>query len=280
MFNKKQYMIKRYTISTVGFIAKLLLAFIFIFPFYWMIVSSFKPYLEAIRFPPTLIPETFTIEAYVSAIKMLDVFTMFKNSFIIMVSIVVLQLLVSVPAAYALAKYKFKGKNLVFGLVIVGFMVPTVITFIPIYLMFAKMKMLNSLLPQIIPFGAHAFGIFLLRQNFMQISDELLESARLDNASEVRIMTKIMLPMSLPTIVTAALFSFISHWNAYFWPMVMVRSEKYYPVTLGINRLKDVEFLDWPLIMAGNTMLVLPILLLFLLASKRIISAMAYKGIK
>lgn len=279
--NKNKYKIRRYATNIADVLLKMFLCVIFVFPFLWMVTTSFKSYFESIQFPPTLWPENFTLEAYVSVFKRLDLGIYIKNSVIIMVTIVVIQVLVSVPAAYALAKYDFVGKKLVFGLVIVGFMVPTQVTFIPIYLMFAKMGILNSLWPQILPFGAQAFGIFLLRQNFMQISDELLESARLDDASELRIMTKIMLPMAKPTIVTSGLLSFITHWNAYFWPLVMARNEKYQPLTMAINRLRDQDVgTEWPIVMAGNVLLVLPILIIFLIASKKIISAMAYKGIK
>ena len=111
--------------------------------------------------------------------------------------------------------------------------------------------------------------------------DELIESARLDNASEWRIMTHLMIPMAKPTFVTVALLSFISHWNAYFWPLVITTTEQVKPFTLAIEKLKDLDYgIVWPTIMAGNVILVLPVLLLFLFCSKRIISAMAYRGVK
>ena len=168
-----------------------------------------------------------------------------------------------------------------FGLVLIAFMIPGQITFISVYILMAKWKLLGTLLPQIIPFGANAFGIFLLRQSFMQVPEEIIESAKLDNASELKIMTKIMLPMSKSTMITIALFSFISHWNAYFWPLVMTDSEKVRPLTIAIERLKDVEYgINWNILMAGNVLLVLPILVIFVFASKKIIEAFAYKGVK
>lgn len=140
---------------------------------------------------------------------------------------------------------------------------------------------LNTLWPQILPFGANAFGIFLLRQNFMQIPEEVIESARMDNANEVRIMASIMMPMAKASLVTVALFSFISHWNAYFWPLVMCRTESVKPIILAIADLKNLEIgIVWPTIMAGNTLVVLPVLVLFAFASKKIISSMAYRGVK
>lgn len=204
-----------------------------------------------------------------------------KNSVIIIVCIVAIQIVVMVPAAYAFARYDFKGNALLFGIVTVAFMVPSQVTFVSIYIMFSNLGLMRTLLPQILPFGANAFGIFLLRQTFKQVPDELIESARLDNASEWRIMTHLMIPMAKPTFVTVALLSFISHWNAYFWPLVITTTEQVKPFTLAIEKLKDLDYgIVWPTIMAGNVILVLPVLLLFLFCSKRIISAMAYRGVK
>lgn len=265
---------------------KLLLCLIFAFPFYWMIVTSFKTKAESIRWPPTLWPQGFSLEGYRTVFESMELWMYLKNSVFIILWVMVIQLIVMVPAAYAFAKYDFKGKNIMFALVLVAYMTPTVITFIPVYIMFAKINpfgisLLNTLWPQILPFGANAFGIFLLRQNFMQIPEEVIESARMDNASELRIMTRIMIPMSKASLITVALFSFISHWNAYFWPLVMCRTEPVKPIILAVADLKSLDSgIVWPTIMAGNTLVILPILVLFAFASQKIIASMAYRGVK
>lgn len=276
-----RYQVKKLITGTISTILKLFVCLFFAFPFYWMIATSFKTYTESILYPPTLWPQNFTLEGYLTVIEGLNLGMYLKNSIIIIVCIVAIQIVVMVPAAYAFARYKFKGNALLFGIVTVAFMVPSQVTFVSIYIMFSKLGLMRTLLPQILPFGANAFGIFLLRQTFKQVPDELLESARLDNASEWRIMTHIMIPMAKPTFVTVALLSFISHWNAYFWPLVITTTEQVKPFTLGIEKLKDLDYgIVWPTIMAGNVILVLPVLILFLLGSKRIISAMAYRGVK
>lgn len=273
--------LKCYLPRLPGDLIKLAVVLLFVFPFYWMFITSFKPYVETIQFPPTLWPQQFTLDAYKTILGKMNLLNYTKNSIIITLSIIVLQVFVMIPAAYAFAKYDFKGKSLMFGLVLIAFMIPGQITFISVYILMAKWKLLGTLLPQIIPFGANAFGIFLLRQSFMQVPEEIIESAKLDNASELKIMTKIMLPMSKSTMITIALFSFISHWNAYFWPLVMTDSEKVRPLTIAIERLKDVEYgINWNILMAGNVLLVLPILVIFVFASKKIIEAFAYKGVK
>lgn len=280
------YRLARFGKKAAAATGKLLLCLAFAFPFYWMIVTSFKTKAESIQWPPTLWPQHFSLEGYQTVFDSMDLAMYLKNSIVIILWVMLIQIVIMVPAAYAFAKYDFKGKSLMFALVLVAYMTPTVITFIPVYIMFAKVapfgvNLLNTLWPQILPFGANAFGIFLLRQNFMQIPEEVIESARMDNASELRIMTHIMIPMSKASLVTVALFSFISHWNAYFWPLVMCRTEPVKPIILAIADLKNLDSgIVWPTIMAGNTLVILPILILFAFASQKIIASMAYRGVK
>lgn len=203
------------------------------------------------------------------------------NSVLVTAGVIILQLLVMVPAAYSFAKHRFFGQGLFFSLVLIAFMIPGQITFITVYLTMADWKLLSTLWPQILPFGANAFGIFMLRQAFKQIPNEVIESARLDHASELQIMTRILLPMSKSAMITIALFSFVGHWNSYFWPLVMTNTDMVRPLTIAIEKLKDVEYgLIWPNIMAGNVLLVLPVVVLYAFASKKIIQAFAYRGMK
>ncbi len=263
-------------------ILKLLAVLIFVFPFYWMFITSFKTYNEAILTPPTLWPVNFTFDNFINiAQKEINFGRYALNTVIVTLSVIVLQLVIMVPAAYAFAKRNFPLKGVMFGVVLVAFMIPSQVTYIPIYLMMAKARLISSLWPQILPFAANAFGIFMLRQSFKQIPDELVESARLDSASETQIMTRIMLPMCKSSMVTIAMFSFIGHWNSYFWPLVMTNSEKYRPLTMYIEKLKDIEYgLMWNNIMAANVILVVPVLIVFLFASKKIIAAFGYNGMK
>jgi len=263
-------------------ILKIIIMLIFVFPFYWMFITAFKFYNEAIQTPPTLWPVNFTFSNFTNIWEMEVSFTRyFINSVVVTASIIVMQLVIMVPAAYAFAKRDFPCKGILFGVVLVAFMIPGQVTYIPIYLMMAKFKLIASLWPQILPFAANAFGIFMLRQSFKQIPDELIESARLDNATETQIQTRIMLPMCKSAMVTIALFSFVSHWNAYFWPLVMTNNEKYRPLTMYIEKIKDAEYgLIWNNIMAANVILVIPVLIFFFFASKKIIQAFAYNGVK
>ncbi len=273
--------LRRYLPQLPKDIFKVFVVLLFLFPFYWMFITSFKTYNETIQVPPTLWPREFTLEAYQTIFSGMDLTHYIKNSVIITLSIIVIQTLVMIPAAYAFAKYEFAGKRLMFALVLAAFMIPRQITFIPVYIMMARWKLLDTLLPQIIPFGANAFGIFLLRQSFMQVPEEIIEAAKLDNATEFQIMTEIMLPMCRSTMITIALFSFVSHWNAYFWPLVMTDTDKVRPLTIAIEKLKDLEYgINWNLQMAGNVLLVAPIIIVLIFASRKILEAYAYRGVK
>jgi sn-glycerol 3-phosphate transport system permease protein len=267
--------------QVIGILVKVIICVIFIFPFVWMLSVSFQTEQETTRLPITLIPSHLNWQSYVDAWNCAPFAVYIKNSVIIIISIILLQTIIMVPAAYAFAKFDFKGKGFLFSLILIAFMMPTQVTFLPVYYMMSDWKVMKTLLPQILPFMTNAFGIFLLRQYFMQVPDELIEAAKLDNASEVQILSKIMLPMSKPGISAIALLSFVGHWNDYFWPLVMTNSDEVRPITIGVARLKDAEGnLQWNMIMAGNMFLVFPIVFIYILASRYIINSFVYSGIK
>jgi len=261
---------------------KLICVIVFVFPFYWMIVTSFKTYGEAIQVPPTLWPKNFTFEAYVNIYNLgINFWDYAKNSVIVTAGVIVLQCLVMIPAAYAFAKRQFAGKGIAWAVVISALMIPGTCTYVPIYLMLAKAGLIPSLWPQIIPHGCNVFGIFMLRQAFKQVPDELLESARLDSATEMQIVLRIMLPMAKAALITICLFSFIGTWNSYFWPLVMTNNDKYRPLTMYIERVQDADVGNkWNQVMAANVLLVGPVLVIYLFASQKIIRAFTYNGVK
>ena len=275
--------LRKYLPKLPGDVLLIFVILLFVFPFYWMGSTAFKTYQEAIRTPPTLIPEVFTLgnlkEIFTGADNILRYAC---NSLIITASVVVIQVLVMVPAAYAFATREFPFKKALFGIVLVAFMIPEQITYISVYLMFSKARLIDTLLPQILPFGANAFGIFLLRQSFRQINPEVFEAARMDDAGEWKIMLKVALPMCRSSLIATMMFSVIGIWNSYFWPLVMTNSDKFRPLTLYVEKLKqDAEQgLQWNLIMAGNLILVVPILIIYCFGSKQIIKAFTYNGIK
>lgn len=272
---------KNTILNILDILGKLIIIVIMAFPFLWMISASFQTLQETITVPPTLIPGQFNFDNFREVFKTINVWQYLVNSIIVCITIVFVQYLIIVPAAYSLAKIDFKAKPLLFGLVMVGQMIPMQITFLPIYFMFSKAKLMDTYTALIIPFISNPFGIFLLRQYFMQVPSEVIEAAKLDDASDIKIMFKIMMPMVRSALITIGLLSFISNWNAYFWPLIMTNKDAFRTLPIGISLLKDADSLQrWNVIMAGNLLLVLPMLLLYIFASKKIRNAFVYSGIK
>ena len=260
---------------------KLCIIVVIAFPFYWMVSTSLKDYTEALQFPPTLFPKTVHWENYTHVFEIVPIGLYFRNSVVVSLLVLVLQYLIIVPAAYSFARHEYFGKNLFFGIVLLGLMIPQQITFLPVYFMFSKMMLLKTFIPLVLPFISNPFGIFMLRQYFMQIPQEVIEAARLDDAGNMKIMFKVMMPMAKPALITIGLLSFISTWNSYFWPLIMTSSETFRTLPVGIAALKSSETLQmWHIIMAGNVVLVIPILLVYMFASKKIRNSFVYSGIK
>ncbi|ALC83534.1 MULTISPECIES: carbohydrate ABC transporter permease [Bacillus] len=254
---------------------------IFALPFVWMISTSFKTLGETMTFPPQWLPNQLLWENFSKAWNSGPFFTYFINSLIVSISILVLQFLTIIPAAYAFARYQFKGRGFFFSLTMITLMIPAQLIFLPVYLQMSSWGLLNTLWALILPFASSAFGIFLLRQAFKQVPEELLEAARLDEASEWRIIYKIMIPIAKPVLITFGLFSFITHWNDYFWPLVMTTNDTARTLPLGISKLREVDGgVAWNILMAGNMILVIPILIVFFFAQRQIIRAFVYTGVK
>jgi sn-glycerol 3-phosphate transport system permease protein len=264
-----------------GSILLILLALVFVFPFFWMLATAFKTLPELMQLPPTLLPQHFTLDNFRQAWSSSNFPQYIFNSFVISVSILVLQFAVIFPAAYTFARKKFFGSGVLFQLVLLGLMIPEQVTFLPVYLMFSKFGLIDTYAALIVPFIFSPFGIFFLTQSIRQIPDEIFESACLDKASERRVLRKIVFPMVRPTAITFALFSFITHWNEYFWVLSMTTSDKIRTLSLGVAFLLNNEGLkNWNVLMAGAVLQVLPILVLYLFASSKIKSAFSYSGIK
>ncbi|QRG67472.1 carbohydrate ABC transporter permease [Brevibacillus choshinensis] len=265
--------------KTVEWVLLAAVGLVFLFPFLWMFLTAFKTMPEVYQFPPTWWPESWQFENFRIAWSSGPFVTYVMNSILVAGGILILQFLIAVPAAYAFARYRFPGRNLLFGLSLIALMIPSQVIFLPVYVEMSHWGLVNTLWSLILPFGASAFGIFLLRQSFMQVPDEVIEAARLDSASEWKIMWTIMVPMAKPVLVTFGLFSFIYHWNDYFWPLIMTNSDSVRTLPIGISMLKAAEGgKQWNVIMAGNLILVLPILVVFFIAQRHIISAFVYQS--
>lgn len=254
------------------------------FPVYWLIVSSLKTQQEMRLAVPTFWPQSFSWSNYAEAFRIIPYARFFGNTLLMSAGIVVLQLNVALLAAFAFAKGRFRGKEVLFFLVLAAMIVPDQVTFVPVYVMMSKLNWLDTFWALIIPHGASAYGIFLLRQAFKSVNNDVLEAARVDGGGRLTLLYRILLPMTMPTVVTLAVLQFISAWNSYFWPLIMTNSNDMRVLTVGISMLRDSiagdEAMYFHIIMAASVMAIVPIVILFTFMQKHIVSAMANSTFK
>lgn len=249
------------------------------FPFFWMLTGSVKPLGESRTDPPTVIPQHVTFDSYRSLFQDLDFGTYLTNTLVV-VLIDSAGLILMAMAGYAFAKLRFRGRGAMFALVLATMMIPAQITMIPTYLLLNGVHLTNTLLGIALPSLVSAFSIFLFRQFMAKIPDEILEAARLDGASEVRIFARIVLPMSKPIMAVQAVLTFIAGWNSFLWPLIIANDQSKYTLAVGLSLLNQQTSINPPLQMAGATLMVLPILIVFAALQKHIIRGFTMSGMK
>ena len=263
----------------IGFLA--LVALVEVFPYFWIATTSLKDLAGVLQFPPSLLPLPPHWENYVQAWQSGPFPRYLLNNVITTFGILVLQLFLGCLAAYAFSKLQFPGRDLCFFLVIACLMVPPQIRFIPIYIMLAKVGLLNTYAAIILPYATSALGTFLIREAFNGISDDILDAARIDGANVLQIIFRILAPIAKPTIIAFSLFSVVYHWNDYFWPLVMTTDETVRTLPLGVALLREEGTGSrWHIIMAGNMFVVVPMILIFLAAQRHIIRAFTFTSPK
>ncbi len=239
-------------------------------PFVWMVSLSVKSPGEIFSGSFSLLPQQWHLaENYGRALTASPLPKFMLNGLGVCLAILTLQILVCAPAAYALAKLEFKGRNLLFGLVLVGLLIPHQVLALPQFIMGYQLGILNSYAALVFPFIVSPFGIFLMRQFFKTIPDDVVHAARLDGLSEFAIVWRVMVPMALPAIIAFSIFSVVSHWNDLFWPLIAVRSEEMMPPPLGIMTFKnEAAGSDYGPLMAASTLVVAPLIIAFLSAQR------------
>lgn len=262
--------------------ALLLTGALILLPFVWMVSLSLKPPGEIFGGSFTFLPRQWhAIENYTAAITKAPLPRYMLNGFIVCAAILALQIFICAPAAYALAKLNFKGRDVLFGLVLIGLLVPNQVLALPLFILGYQLGILNTYAALIFPFVVSPFGIFLFRQFFKSIPDDIVHAARLDGFSEFSIVWRIMVPMALPAIIAFSIFSVVSHWNGLFWPLIAVRSESLMPPPLGIMVFKNEEAgSDYGPLMAASTLIVLPLIVAFLSAQRWFVDGLTKGAIK
>ena len=251
-------------------------------PFVLMLATSFKPKDEIFSPEFHLLPRHWAAaENYYQALTQVPLLHFLLNGAVVTIAIFALQVLVNVPAAYALAKLRFRGRGLMFGAVLVCLLIPYQAVALPIYILFYKLGLLNTYASLVLPFTISVFGIFLMRQFFLGVPDDLIDAARIDGMSEYGIVWGVMAPTAIPALVAFGIFSLVAHWNDYFWPLIAVGDQSLYTPPLGIAFLKlNGEGTAYGPLMAAATIVITPLVLAFLLAQRRFIEGITFTGIK
>jgi sn-glycerol 3-phosphate transport system permease protein len=252
----------------------LLAASVWLVPYAFMLSTSLKTLPELLRTPSAPLPSAPNLGAYRAVFEAMPVEHYLGNTVVMAVTIALLQIVVALPAAYALAKLDFRGRNFLLTAVVATLLVPAEVRFVPVFVGLAEVGWVNTMAALILPFGVSAFGTFLLRQALLSVPDSLIEAARLDGASELRIIYGLLPPVLLPSLSAFFLFSFVAHWNDYFWPLVMTTDEAVRTLPLGVALLREQGTgMRWHVVMAGNVVLSAPMLALFVVAQRHLIRA-------
>lgn len=250
-------------------------------PFIWMVLGSLKPTTELRQVPPTWWPQNPSLDNYSQLFSRLSFGTYFANSAIVAVVVTVGNLLFCSMLGYALAMLDFRGKKVVFVAVLATLMIPGVVTFVPLFVLVANAGLVDTLPGLMLPFLAAPFGVFLMRQFILGLPRDLLDAGRVDGAGELRIFARIILPLCGPALATLGILTFLGSWNNFLWPLVVAQTEDTYtlPVALALYS-KGQNSTNYGLLLAGATVVVIPILMIFLAFQRKVIEGIATTGIK
>ena len=269
-------MLRRWTITLLA----ALVAFVTIAPLLWMLSVSFMAPGEASGFPPPLFPANPGFDNYRTLFGSFGIGRFLANSLLVSTLATGLALLFTVPAGYAFAKLRFKGRDATFRLLVAALVVPGQIGMLPLFLELKAMGLVNSYAGALVPWLAGIFGIFLVRQYCLSIPDEMLEAARIDGASEAQILRRIVLPILTPIVVTLALFVFLSSWNDFMWPLIVLADQQLYTLPVALAAMSRQHVQDNELMMAGAVVTTLPVLILFLSLQRFYLSGLLTGSVK
>lgn len=249
------------------------------FPFFWMVTTSLKPLREARTYPPKVLPDDVDPGSYVTLFRDLD-FGRYLVNTVIVVLVGFVGLGFMAMAGYGFARYRFRGKNLMFLVVLATLMIPVQVTLIPSYLILNKIGLTNTVVGIAVPTLVSAFGIFLFRQFMETLPIEVFEAARLDGAGEFRIFWSIVLPLSKPILAVQTILTFIAGWNSFIWPLVIAGKQENYTLSVGLSLLNQQQTVDPPLQMAGASLMVIPTILLFVALQRFVVAGFTMSGLK
>jgi multiple sugar transport system permease protein len=256
-------------------------AIFMIMPFFWMVLTSFKSLSEINRLPITWLPDSFlNLRNWQHMVSGYPSLRWLWNSVVVSVISITSSIFFCSLAGYAFAKLRFRGRNVCFAIVLAVLMVPFEVTFLPLFVMLSRIDLTNTYLGIIFPNIMSALGVFIFRQFMMTVPDDYLDAARIDGASEWAIFYRVVVPLASPAIVTVAVLKFIMSWNSFLWPLVMASNQAMMTLPVGMQTMVDQFIIDYGLLAATSTLMVVPPLILFLVAQRWVISGMVMSGLK
>ena len=251
---------------------------IMIFPFVWMFLTSFKTVAESMQIPPDILPKSWSLDAFKDALNSLPFAALYKNTLLRIFWRVVCAVVFSSMAGYAFAKLHFKGKNLLFGIVVVQMMLPSQIFIIPQYQMLAKVGLTNTVFALVFPGLVSAFGTFFLRQAYMGIPDEISEAAYLDGCNQWQTFTKVMVPLTTSSMSALAIFTAVFAYGDLMWPLIANTDLNMMTLSSGLATLRGQFSTNFPVLMAGSLLAMIPMIILYLIFQKQLIEGVAMTG--
>ena len=263
-------------------IALVAIAIIMLIPFFWLVTSSLKTQTEIFAYPPQWFPNPIRWENYTEALTIQPFGLYLRNSLIVVTLNVFAVVLSSSFCAYGFARLRFRGRDFWFGIVLATLFLPYAITIVPSFIIFTRLGWVNTFLPLVVPpfFGGGAFNIFLMRQFFRTIPEELADAARIDGCSEFGIYWRIMLPLSKPALITVAIFTFLAAWNDLLGPLIYLRNPDLFTVAVGLSSFRSVLDASWHYQLAVATSVILPVVILFFIAQRYFIRGVVLTGLK
>ncbi len=260
----------------------ILMALIVLFPFYWMIISSLKTLEEYRLSVPTFWPQTIMFSNYAEAFTTASLGSLFKNTLFVGVVSTLLSLVITVLCAFAFARLEFKGRDTLFGLLLATMMIPGELFTITNYVTVAQLGWMNTFTVLIVPFLVSVFYIYLLKQNFLQIPNELYLAAKVDGTSDIKYLWKVMIPLSMPTLISITILKMMGAWNSYIWPRLVANDEAHRMITNGLrNAFTDTTGdVNYPVQMAAVAIVSAPLFLVFIFLRKYIMAGVSRSGIK
>lgn len=268
--------------KSIIYIILLFISFVCLVPFYWMIRSSLMDMSQIFTMPPIWIPKPIKFSNYKEALTMLPFGRYFLNTLFVVVFTVLGTVITSSLCAYSFSRIEWKGRDTVFGILLTAMMIPFAVTLIPTFIGWQKLGVVNSYAPLIVPawFGGGVFNVFLLRQFFRTIPKELDEAARIDGAGHFTIYSKIIMPLSKPSLIVVSLFSFMGSWNDFLGPLVYLNDGDKFTLSLGLMQFQGMYSAQWQYMMAAATVVLVPIVIIFFIGQKYFIEGISMSGMK